>query len=49
MMDKKLIEYKTTDGNHLAPYPDMTDDDLHNFELDMNIPDLTFKDRGGEY
>ena len=27
-----MTEHHTTDGNKLAPYPDMTDEDLDDFE-----------------
>ncbi len=28
-----MTEYRTTDTDELAPYPDMTSDDLHDFEV----------------
>ncbi len=28
-----MVEYRTTDTNELAPYPDMTGDDLKDFEV----------------
>lgn len=35
-------EYRTVDGGHLAPHPGMTDSDLHEFEVAMNVPNRTF-------
>lgn len=37
------VEYRTVDGGHLAPYPDMTDRQLYEFEYDMKVPCPTFK------
>ncbi len=34
--------YRTVDGGHPAPYPDMTDEQLYNYELAFNIPRKTF-------
>jgi hypothetical protein len=40
---KERIEYYTTDGGHLAPYPNMTDSELKEFENAFNVPKRTFK------
>lgn len=37
-------EYRTTDGHHLAPYPNMSDRELREFEVDMDVPNATFHD-----
>jgi len=29
---KELVEYRTINGNKLAPYPNMTDEELEDFE-----------------
>jgi hypothetical protein len=34
--------YRTIDGGHPAPYPDMTDEQLYNYELAFNVPRKTF-------
>lgn len=34
--------YRTIDGGHPAPYPDMTDEQLYNYELAFNVPKKTF-------
>jgi hypothetical protein len=34
--------HRTTDGGHPAPYPDMTDAQLYNYELAFNVPRKTF-------
>jgi hypothetical protein len=34
--------YRTIDGGHPAPYPDMTDAQLYNYELAFNVPRKTF-------
>lgn len=34
--------YRTIDGGHPAPYPDMTDEQLYNYEIAFNIPQRTF-------
>jgi hypothetical protein len=34
--------YRTIDGGHPAPYPDMTDEQLYNYELAFNVPNKTF-------
>jgi hypothetical protein len=36
------VEYRTIDGGHPAPYPDMTDEQLYNYELAFNVPNKTF-------
>lgn len=36
------VQYRTVDGGHPAPYPDMTDEQLYNYELAFNIPNKTF-------
>lgn len=38
----KLPEYRTIDGGHLAPYPDMTDEQLYNYEATFKVPKPTF-------
>ena len=35
-------KYLTIDGGHPAPYPDMTDEQLYNYEMAFNIPHKTF-------
>jgi len=37
-----IIEYRTIDGGHPAPYPDMTDEQLYNYEIAFNVPNRTF-------
>lgn len=37
-----VIDYRTIDGGHPAPYPDMTDEQLYNYEITFNIPHRTF-------
>jgi hypothetical protein len=37
-----VVEYRTVDGGHPAPYPDMTDEQLYNYELAFNVPNKTF-------
>lgn len=37
-----VIKYRTTDGGHPAPYPDMTDEQLYNYETTFNVPKKTF-------
>lgn len=34
--------YRTIDGGHPAPYPDMTDEQLYNYEVAFNVPRKTF-------
>jgi hypothetical protein len=36
------IEYRTVDGGHRAPYPDMTDEQLYNYEITFNVSHRTF-------
>jgi hypothetical protein len=36
------IEYRTIDGGHPAPYPDMTDEQLYNYEMTFSVPRKTF-------
>lgn len=35
-------KYRTIDGGHPAPYPDMTDAQLYNYETTFNVPKKTF-------
>ena len=35
-------KYVTVDGGHPAPYPDMTDEQLYNYEMAFNVPRKTF-------
>jgi hypothetical protein len=37
-----VVEYRTVDGGHPAPYPDMTDEQLYNYEVAFNVPKRTF-------
>lgn len=37
-----VVEYRTIDGGHPAPYPDMTDEQLYNYEVAFNLPKKTF-------
>lgn len=37
-----VVEYRTVDGGHPAPYPDMTDEQLYNYEIAFNVPNKTF-------
>jgi len=37
-----VIEYRTVDGGHPAPYPDMTDVQLYNYEETFNVSPKTF-------
>jgi hypothetical protein len=37
-----VAAYRTIDGGHPAPYPDMTDEQLYNYELAFNVPKKTF-------
>lgn len=37
-----VIEYRTIDGGYPAPYPDMTDEQLYNYEIAFNVPNRTF-------
>jgi hypothetical protein len=34
--------FRTIDGGHPAPYPDMTDEQLYNYEIAFNVPKKTF-------
>lgn len=34
--------YRTVDGGHPAPYPDMTDEQLYNYEVAFKVPNRTF-------
>ena len=36
------MPYRTIDGGHPAPYPDMTDEQLYNYETAFNVPNRTF-------
>lgn len=36
------VEYRTVDGGHPAPFPDMTDEQLYNYEVAFNVPKRTF-------
>ena len=40
-----VVEYRTVDGGHPAPFPDMTDEQLYNYEVTFNVPNRTFKER----
>lgn len=37
-----VAAYRTIDGGHPAPYPDMTDEQLYNYEVTFNVPRRTF-------
>ncbi|HEY0848240.1 MAG TPA: hypothetical protein VGE12_22925 [Noviherbaspirillum sp.] len=37
-----VVAYRTIDGGHPAPYPDMTDEQLYNYEVAFNVPKRTF-------
>lgn len=37
-----VVEYRTIDGGHPAPYPDMTDEQLYNYEVTFNVARRTF-------
>lgn len=37
-----IAVYRTVDGGHPAPYPDMTDEQLYNYEIAFNVPNRTF-------
>jgi hypothetical protein len=39
---KPPVAYYTTDGGHLAPYPNMTDEELRDFEYTMCVPNPTW-------
>lgn len=36
------VTYRTVDGGHPAPYPDMTDEQLYNYEVTFNVQRRTF-------
>ncbi|RJF97345.1 hypothetical protein [Noviherbaspirillum saxi] len=36
------VAYRTVDGGHPAPYPDMTDEQLYNYEMTFDVPRRTF-------
>lgn len=36
------VKYRTIDGGHPAPYPDMTDEQLYNYEMTFDVPKKTF-------
>jgi hypothetical protein len=38
----RLPLYRTVDGGHPAPYPDMTDEQLYNYETTFNVARRTF-------
>jgi len=40
-----VVEFRTVDGGHPAPYPDMTDEQLYNYEEAFNVPRRTFDKR----
>ena len=40
-----VVEYRTVDGGHPAPFPDMTDEQLYNYEVTFNVPKRTFQER----
>jgi len=37
--------FRTVDGGHPAPYPDMTDEQLYNYEIAFNVTHKTFERR----
>jgi hypothetical protein len=37
-----VVAFRTIDGGHPAPYPDMTDEQLYNYEIAFNVPKRTF-------
>jgi len=39
-----VVAYRTVDGGHPAPFPDMTDEQLYNYEVTFNVPNRTFKE-----
>jgi hypothetical protein len=39
---KPTVEFRTIDGGHPAPFPDMTDEQLYNYEVAFNVPSRTF-------
>jgi len=36
------VAYRTVDGGHPAPFPDMTDEQLYNYEMTFNVTRKTF-------
>lgn len=36
------VKYRTVDGGHPAPYPEMTDEQLYNYETTFNVARKTF-------
>lgn len=36
------VAYRTVDGGHPAPFPDMTDEQLYNYEMTFNVSRKTF-------
>lgn len=36
------VEFRTVDGGHPAPFPDMTDEQLYNYEVAFNVARRTF-------
>jgi len=36
------MTYRTIDGGHPAPFPDMTDEQLYNYEVTFDVPRRTF-------
>ncbi len=39
-----VVAYRTVDGGHPAPFPDMTDEQLYNYEVTFNVPNRTFNE-----
>lgn len=37
-----VVAHRTIDGGHPAPYPDMTDEQLYNYEVTFKVPHRTF-------
>lgn len=40
--NEPAVKYRTVDGGHPAPFPDMTDEQLYNYEREFNVPKKTF-------
>jgi hypothetical protein len=40
---EQTMKYRTVDGGHPAPYPDMTDEQLYNYEVAFRVPKRTFE------
>lgn len=36
-------KFRTVDGGHTAPFPDMTDEQLYNYEQEFHVPRKTFE------